>query len=285
MSLKLIKNSFFWKELRFLKQILLSLRKSNEEKALQQKQKFVSMAEKFSKNKSPFFLQGRMDIDSYSCWHNNEFIREFGGFLPKVSDNNQRKIVDTCSYDLVRGDMIILLLRTVLENEIKGEIAELGVYKGETARLIHHYLPERILNLFDTFEGFAKNDISRENDQIRNSESINHFKDTSIDSVLSFIDSKNSNVRVFPGYFPESVDKNLEHTTFAFVHLDADLYEPTRNGLEFFYPRVSSGGIILIHDYNAWPGCRKAVDEFFCSKKEFPIPMPDKSGSAIVIKF
>jgi O-methyltransferase len=265
--------------------MFLSLRKSNEEKALIIKNKFISTAEVVYHTKMPYFLQGRMDIDSYSCWHNNEFIREFGGFLPKVSDNNQRKIVDTCSYDLVRRDMIILLLRTVLENEIKGEIAELGVYKGETARLIHHYLPERFLNLFDTFEGFVKNDISKENDQIRNSESVIHFKDTSIDSVLSFIDSKNSNVRVFQGYFPDSVDKKLYQTTFAFVHLDADLYEPTRNGLEFFYPRVSSGGIILIHDYNAWPGCRKAVDEFFCSKKEFPIPMPDKSGSAIVIKF
>jgi len=160
MLLKLIKNSFFWNNLRLLKQMLLSLRKSNEEKALIIKNKFISTAEVVYHTKMPYFLQGRMDIDSYSCWHNNEFIREFGGFLPKVSDNNQRKIVDTCSYDLVRRDMIILLLRTVLENEIKGEIAELGVYKGETARLIHHYLPERFLNLFDTFEGFAKKDIA-----------------------------------------------------------------------------------------------------------------------------
>ena len=284
MSFKLIKNSFLWNNLRFLKQMLLSLRKSNDAKALQQKQKFISTSEEVYHAKKPYFLQGRMDIDPYSSWHNPEFTKEFGGFLPKATDKDRRNIVDTCSYDLVRRDLIILLLRTIIENEVKGEIAELGVYKGETARLIHHYLPERFLNLFDTFEEFVKNDILKENDQIRNSESVNHFKDTSIDSVLSFIDSKNSNVRVFQGYFPDSVDKKLEHTTFAFVHLDADLYEPTRNGLEFFYPRVSSGGIILIHDYNAWPGCRKAVDEFFRTKKEFPIAMPDKSGSAIVIK-
>ena len=280
----MIKHSIFWNKLRFLKQMFLSLRKSNEEKALLIKNKFISTAEVVYHTKKPYFLQGRMDIDPYSSWHNPQFIKEFGGFLPTDTNNDKRKIVDTCSYDLVRRDMIILLLRTVLENEITGEIAELGVYKGETARLIHRYLPERILNLFDTFEGFAKNDISRENDQIRNSESVNHFKDTSIDSVLSLINSKNSNVRVFPGYFPESVDKELEQTTFAFVHLDADLHEPTRNGLEFFYPRVSPGGIILIHDYNAWPGCRKAVDEFFRTKREFPIAMPDKSGSALVIK-
>lgn len=284
MLLKSLKNTFLWNKLRLLKQILLSLRKSNEEKALQIRKKFISTAEEVYYRKSPYFLQGRMDIDPHSSWHNPKFTKEYGGFWPKANANDKRKIVDTCSYDLVRRDMIILLLRTVIENEIQGEIAELGVFKGETARLIHNYCPERILNLFDTFEGFSLKDLSKENEQIRNSKAVNDFKDTSIDSVISFINPKNSNVRVFKGYFPESVSKKLEQTIFSFVHLDADLFEPTRNGLEFFYPRVSSGGIILIHDYNAWPGCRKAVDEFFCSKKEIPIAMPDKSGSAIVIK-
>lgn len=284
MFLELIKNSFCWNKLRFLKQTLLSLRKGPEEIALHRKQQFVSYAEEISKSQSPYFLQGRMDIDPYSFWHNPEFINECGGFLPKAKINDKRNIIDTCSYDLVRRDMIILLLRTIIENKIKGEIAELGVYKGETAKLIHHYCPEITLNLFDTFEGFAEKDVSKENDQIRNSESVNNFKDTSVDSILRFIDPQNSNVRVYQGYFPETVNKKLEQTIFSFVHLDADLFEPTKNGLEFFYPRVSSGGIILIHDYNAWPGCRKAVDEFFCFKKEFPVPMPDKSGSTIIIK-
>ena len=282
MLLKFFKNTYFWNKLRLIKRLIHSLIKDPEEKVLQQK--FIISPEAIYKRKIPYFLQGRMDIDPYSSWHNPEFIKEYGGFVPKSRDNKKRNIVDTCPYDLVRRDMIVLLLRTIEENEIKGEIAELGVYRGETAKLIHHYCPDRMLNLFDTFEGFAENDISKENDQIRNSESINNFKDTSIDFILNFIDPKNSNVRIFEGYFPETVDKKLEQTIFSFVHLDADLFEPTKNGLEFFYPRVSSGGIILIHDYNAWPGCRKAVDEFFCSKKEFPIPMPDKSGSAIVIK-
>ena len=282
--MKLIKNSFCWNKLRFLKKTLLSLSKGPEEIALHRKQQFVSSAEEISKSKSPYFLQGRMDIDPYSFWHNPEFIKEYGGFLPKVKISDKRNIVDTCSYDLVRRDMIILLLRTIIENKIKGEIAELGVYKGETAKLIHHYCPERTLNLFDTFEGFAEKDVSKEIDQIRNSESVNNFKDTSVDSILRFIDPQNSNVKVFQGYFPETVNEKLDQTIFSFVHLDADLFEPTKNGLEFFYPRVSSEGIILIHDYNAWPGCRKAVDEFFFLKKESPIPMPDKSGSAIIVK-
>lgn len=99
-----------------------------------------------------------------------------------------------------------------------------------------------------------------------------------------YISPKNQNVFFYKGYFPESIPAAFNTLKFAFLHLDADLFEPTLEGLKFFYPRMSAGGILLIHDYNAWLGARKAVDEFFADKKEFPIPMPDKSGSALVIK-
>jgi O-methyltransferase len=68
------------------------------------------------------------------------------------------------------------------------------------------------------------------------------------------------------------------------VHLDADLYEPILEGLKFFYPRMPKHGMILVHDYNAWIGARKAVDDFFSDKPELVIPMPDKSGSALIVK-
>ena len=47
---------------------------------------------------------------------------------------------------------------------------------------------------------------------------------------------------------------------------------------------MSTKGIILVHDYNAWIGARKAVDDFFADKEEMPVPMPDKSGSVLIIK-
>jgi hypothetical protein len=43
-------------------------------------------------------------------------------------------------------------------------------------------------------------------------------------------------------------------------------------------------GQFFLHDYNTWPGARKAVDDFFVDKIETPIPMPDKSGSAVILK-
>jgi len=54
------------------------------------------------------------------------------------------------------------------------------------------------------------------------------------------------------------------------VHLDCDLYESYRTCLEFFYPRLSMGAVVLFDEYNdpTWPGCNKAVDEFLADKKE-----------------
>jgi O-methyltransferase len=80
------------------------------------------------------------------------------------------------------------------------------------------------------------------------------------------------------------VTEALKSRQFAFVHLDADLYEPTLAGLRFFYPRVAPGGFLIVHDYNAWAGARKAVMDFMQDKVETVVPLPDKSGSALVVK-
>jgi O-methyltransferase len=279
-----LKDSFAWHFCRNIKLWLFSFRKGQEEVLNTKKQNFITSAQRIASEKKSFFIQGRMDIDPLGFWHNPEFVKTYGGFFPKAKEKIHRDIVETCPYDMVRRDMIILLLRTVIDNNTTGEFAEVGVYQGETAKLIHHFCPERKLSLFDTFEGFDERDICNENAQIQNSESIKDFKGTSTRLVHIKIAPHNNNVKFFKGYFPESVHEEFDTKSFAFVHLDVDLYQPTKSGLDFFYPKMSTNGIILIHDFNAWPGVRKAVVEFLSNKKEIAIPMPDKSGSAIIVK-
>jgi len=74
--------------------------------------------------------------------------------------------------------------------------------------------------------------------------------------------------------------------SFCLVHLDCDLYAPFQAALRYFYPRLVSGGFLILHDYaNAhWKGAEKAVDEFFADKPEKVIPIPDKSGTAVLRK-
>ena len=118
--------------------------------------------------------------------------------------------------------------------------------------------------------------------EVNNPISKKMFTDTSIEGVKKLIAPQNENITFYQGYFPETIPAGFENRKFAFVHLDADLYEPTLAGLEYFYPRMNPGGFILVHDYNAWIGARKAVNRFLATKKEKPIPMPDKSGSALI---
>ena len=230
-----------------------------------------------------FFMQGQMDINPRSLWHNPEFVEQTGGYFPKIN-KSPRIICNLDPWDVTRKDMLILLLRTVIENNISGDIAEVGVYRGMTAKLIHYYIPERRLHLFDTFEGFGGRSVVREKSLSGHSIEETHFSDTSLDGVKAYISPINDNVSFYKGYFPETIPDDLNDREFSFVHLDADLYEPTFEGLSFFYPRLSKGGFIVIHDYNTWPGARKAVDLFFADKSETVIPMPDKSGSALVLK-
>jgi len=232
---------------------------------------------------SAFFMQGQMDISPRARWHNCEFTKATGGFYPPA-DKETRRIHDLTAHDNTRRDMLVLLLRTVLVENIPGRFAELGVYKGHTAKLIHHYAPERKLHLFDTFSGFTERSVLRENQSTGITVKAKEFADTSLAGVKSFIQQRNDNVEFHAGFFPESIPPELLNEQFAFAHLDADLYEPTLAGLEFFYPRMAAGGMLVIHDYNSWFGARKAVDDFLTDKTEFPVPMPDKSGSALILK-
>jgi O-methyltransferase len=186
--------------------------------------------------------------------------------------------------DLTRYYFLAMVCDLVEKEAIPGDVAELGVYKGNTAFLLAD-LARRIgctAYLFDTFKGLPERDII-------GIDSIYHdrkcdFMDTSIEAVRDLVGS--SNVELIAGYFPDSITNASAKTRYALVHLDCDLYAPTRAGLEFFYPKLVRGGFLIVHDYMSlyWDGIEKAVNEFFADKPERFIPIPDKSGTIAIRK-
>ncbi len=66
----------------------------------------------------------------------------------------------------------------------------------------------------------------------------------------------------------------MPEQTYCFVHFDVDLYEGTRGCLEYFYPRMQRGGIMISHDYSVLAGVEKAFQEFFEDKPEEIIDQP-----------
>ncbi len=184
--------------------------------------------------------------------------------------------------DKVRFFNFWFQIERIKREGIPGSFAELGVYKGETARIIHRMNPERTLHLFDTFEGFPGSDLKGETGEAA-TYSAERFSDTRPEKVRKKIGG-NENIVFHPGHFPETA-VGIESETFAFVSIDADLYQPIATGLAFFYPRLSPGGVIIVHDYNdKWEGAMRAVDEFIQNIPESLVPLPDMESSVMIIR-
>ena len=147
----------------------------------------------------------------------------------------------------------------------EGEIAEVGVFKGGTARIIARSCPNKKVHLFDTFAGMP--DVNRAIDLHRN----NDFSKTSLEFARELL-ADCGNVVFHPGVFPATA-KAVEALRFCFVHIDVDIYTSTRDCLEFFYEKMRPSGIMVFDDYEGegCPGVKKAVDEFFKDKPEKPI--------------
>jgi O-methyltransferase len=181
----------------------------------------------------------------------------------------------------IRLATLRLLARQIEARKVEGAVAELGVYQGDLARELGNLFPERPLYLFDTFEGFADEDLTSPAEQAQGRRW--DFSDTSPQQVLSRI-SHPERVVMCPGYFPETIPR--EAVRYALVSLDADLYKPTLAGLDYFYPRLSPGGAILIHDYASrqFEGVGRAVDTYCSEHDLWVLPLCDFHGSAVLLR-
>lgn len=167
---------------------------------------------------------------------------------------------------------------------IQGALAELGTYRGDFAWQLNERFPERLLYLFDTFDGFDERDIAIERRMSTSKASARDFSNTRDRDVLARMPYE-KNVRIRKGFFPETA-QGLEET-FAIVSIDVDLYAPTLAGLEYFYPRLVSGGAILLHDYNSmqFDGVYNAVRTYEQQHGPLPmVPLSDLHGTAVILK-
>jgi predicted O-methyltransferase YrrM len=183
--------------------------------------------------------------------------------------------------DLPRLYALSMNIKQVLNEGVPGDVAELGVYRGNSAAVLAHYARQhnRAIFLFDTFQGFDTGDITGVD-----ASKTREFADTSLDLVREIVGDEA--VTYVKGYFPGSITDTVAKRHFAIVHVDCDLYEPMKAALEFFYPRLSSGGLMILHDYGnpCWVGAKQVVDEFLVGITDNIILIPDKSETAMIRK-
>jgi O-methyltransferase len=162
---------------------------------------------------------------------------------------------------------------------VPGDTAECGVFEGAGSWLIcqsvaAHTAP-RTHYVFDSFEGLSAPSTEDGTAWAKGNLSCG------IDIVKRNL-SPFERVELHKGWIPQAFE-GVGAATFAFVHIDVDLYEPTRDSMQFFYERMSSGGIIICDDYGftTCPGATKAVDEFLADKPEKMVSLPTGGGFLI----
>jgi O-methyltransferase len=188
----------------------------------------------------------------------------------------------TITQDYVRHATLELLCREIDEHTVPGAIAELGVFRGDFAALMSTQLPGRRVHLFDTFQGFDDADFEAD----RANGLVDHYHDFAAThpAAVAARFARPNLVTLHVGRFPETADSLDEQ--FALVSIDADLYNPVLSGLRWFYPRLSPGGAILVHDFNnaAFAGAKRAVREFQSETGVPIVPLPDWGGTAVLVR-
>src|SRR5882724_977636 len=145
---------------------------------------------------------------------------------------------------------------------LEGDVAEVGIYKGATTSLLASLVEKtaKQYHVFDTFEGLP--DMTKEDSASGYGEpSTKLMADNTLQSVKNHLKDYHC-IQYHKGLFPATA--NGIKGPFCFVYLDMDIYQSTKDGLQFFYPRMVKGGVIIVDDYASkrWVGVRTAVSEF-----------------------
>jgi hypothetical protein len=163
-----------------------------------------------------------------------------------------------------------------LVHDIEGDVVECGVGKGETFFILSAFVSAensgRNIWGFDSFEGFPE--PSKEDASPRNTKKgeWNYYSKELIFSrlqkagiPLGFLEQR---VKLVKGFFNESLT-SFTGESVALLHLDVDLYQSYKDTLEYFWSKVSPGGVVLFDEYkqpgilDVFPGAAMAIDEFF----------------------
>jgi hypothetical protein len=180
---------------------------------------------------------------------------------------------------------VIEATRYITRRRIPGAIVECGVWRGGSMMAAARTLQllgdtDRELYLFDTFEGMSAptdHDVDFVGQRADNLLATTERKEDGIWVCVSLEDVQQavgtvgypaSRIHYVRGKVEDTIPANAPDQ-IALLRLDTDWYESTRHELEHLYPRLASGGVIIIDDYGHWKGSRQATDEFIAATPDF----------------
>lgn len=208
-----------------------------------------------------------LDFSLFSFWNNS--------FIEKVTYQNAIAATKQFNYDNLSKRLRHYTMFQIVNSQNKdliltGNVAECGCWQGQSAHGIASILKKLNFTnrfiIFDSFQGLS--DLGTEDQH----ELIKMTPEQEIQQKNSFaasLDLVKNNLREFDfidyyeGWVPSRFAE-VANNKFSFVNIDVDLYQPIKDCLEFFYPRMLKGGCIFLDDYgmSQFPGAKTSVDEF-----------------------
>jgi len=162
--------------------------------------------------------------------------------------------------------------------EIPGAIVECGVLKGASfarfaifREIFGNPFSKKIIG-FDTFDTFPDTKFELDKDGRERQIKAAGTNSISVEQLYQVLKNKgiDKNVELIEGDITQTVPDYLKthpELKISMLNLDTDIYEPAVTILEEFYPRITKGGILILDDYETFPGEAKAVDDYFHDHK------------------
>lgn len=207
----------------------------------------------------------------------DRYWREANGGDPFLALYHRARTLSDSNDNVFKQNRLFTLhqmARRVVDDAVPGDVVECGCWRGHSTYLIAEPLraadwPGRFF-VFDSFEGGLSDKVAADRvgrgdtdpERTRQQKLSFASKFVAVETLMKPFHF----VSLHEGWIPDvfATVPDLAERRFALVHVDVDLYEPTRDCLAFFGPRMSEGGVIVIDDYGSanFPGSRTAVDEY-----------------------
>jgi len=158
--------------------------------------------------------------------------------------------------------------------DVPGAFVELGIFKGISfvrflayRQMLENNSHRKFIG-FDAFGVFPQATLDADRKMLKDFLTSAGDQSISEEQLSKVLQNKgvNKNVELVQGDINQTVPSFIDANPsiqFSMIHLDVDLYEPSVTALEYLYPRLSKGGILILDDYQIWDGESKAVDEYF----------------------
>jgi O-methyltransferase len=215
-------------------------------------------------------------------------VRNYEMFLPDMTEEDLRIIREVRPFTMTSPEKIFGLVnavRYVIKNNIPGDMVECGVWKGGSVMaaakaLLGIGVKDRFFHLYDTFAGMTpptKEDVTSYEPRTADKSYELHKAGGGV-CRWAYAPLEEAKRNIFSTGYPEDkvrfvvgpVEETLPSQVperICLLRLDTDFYKSTLVEMEHLFPRLSSGGVIIVDDYGHWQGARQAIDEYLAQHK------------------